>query len=80
MIRNEKGQVVVEYILITSVLVILGLTIIKTVKDRGILKQFADGPTEVLRGMIESGVWKKSKVAAKDHPGFIRRKVASKVE
>lgn len=77
-LRNESGQGAVEYILITAVLLFIGIFIFDRIKTQGTLVKLADGPTELLQGMVESGVWRSPKEARSLHPTLIKRKVSMK--
>ena len=80
MVRNESGQVAVEYILITMIVVLVAVAIINQIKSGGYLPNLVDGPSERLQGMVESGSWKNSRDALQNHPALIKSKVASKID
>jgi hypothetical protein len=66
--KNQRGQIVVEAVLLTTVL--LGLTIF--VQNRLQQSRFAEklvsGPWGKLSGMIECGVWDTCVAASGKHP------------
>jgi hypothetical protein len=72
-LRSQAGQVSVEYILITVVLVGLALTVKKFVISEGMLSNFVQKPWDMVAGMIETGVWGEPNKVRALHPGHIAR-------
>jgi hypothetical protein len=77
-LKGNKGQIAIEFVLITVVLVSFALFIFGEVKKRRIFPQMVDGPSELLRGMVESGSWRPAKQARDNHPSMLNRKVSAK--
>ena len=54
-IKNKKGQVTVEYILLAVVLITLFQLTSNTFKDNGYLNEFQDTPHDKFRNLVENG-------------------------
>ena len=54
-IQEQRGQITVEYILLAVVLVSLFTLMTKTLKDGDYLNEFHDGPTKLLKSMVQNG-------------------------
>ena len=78
--RSQGGQVAVEFVLGT--VVVLGITLGTAAyfKRTGIVADFIAGPWKILAGMIESGVWRDQTSARTLHPGHLNRHVSIKGE
>lgn len=72
-IKNQSGQVAVEYILLTVVLVGIFLSARAILIESNSVGNFVQKPWGLVAGMIESGVWKEPAKARQDHPAFLRR-------
>jgi hypothetical protein len=75
-IKNQKGQVAIEYILLTVVMVGIFLTARNALLSNNTLANFVQKPWELVAGMIETGVWGDPKKARADHPGMLRRHIS----
>jgi hypothetical protein len=78
MMRNQSGQIAVEFILISIIIVSAALTIGRGLRQSEFMGQMAGGPWALLTGMIESGVWEKPQVAKTMHPNYLYRNVSFK--
>ena len=78
MVKNEQGQASVEFILIASVLVTISITIYSELRSRNVLPNLVNGPSDYLTGMVENGVWEPVNQGRNKHPGYAKRKVATK--
>lgn len=63
MIKNERGQMTLEMILIAIILTGIAISFSNAAKSNGYLASLVEGPWLHVRGMIEDGVW----VAAGDN-------------
>ena len=72
--RNERGQMTMETILIMTVLSTVALMVVKTAKSQEWGANLVEGPWLPVRGMIENGVWNGNlKVAKNFHPALKKR-------
>lgn len=74
--QNERGQFVVEAVLLMVLSIGLLTLGLRTLKDGNILGNFISGPWARVAGMIESGSWETPDVAAKKHPNQIDRSLS----
>ncbi|WP_413289598.1 hypothetical protein [Bdellovibrio sp. HCB337] len=75
-LKNNRGQFVVEAVLLMVLslgLLSLGL---RTLRDGNVLGSFISGPWERVAGMIESGSWEAPDAAAKKHPNQVGRSLS----
>jgi hypothetical protein len=72
-LRSQAGQVSVEYIMITVVLVGLALSVKKFIISENMLGNFVQKPWDMVAGMIETGVWGEPNKVRPMHPGHIAR-------
>lgn len=72
-LKNQKGQVAVEYILLTVVLVGGFLAARNAMVSNNTLGNFIQKPWQVVAGMIETGVWGDVKKVRTQHPGSLQR-------
>ena len=70
---NQKGQVAVEYVLITVVLFGVFLAVRNIVLGTNMLKNYVQQPWQVVAGMIETGVWGSPQEVRAKHPGLLSR-------
>lgn len=78
MMRNQSGQIAVEFILISIVIVSIALAVGRGLRESEYMGKLAGGPWALLTGMIENGVWEKPKVAKTMHPNYLYRSVSFK--
>jgi hypothetical protein len=77
-LRNQKGQFVIEAVLLMVLSVSLLMAGLKLLKDNKVVSNLIDGPWERVAGMIESGSWQEPGAAAKDHPNQRDRNLSVK--
>lgn len=78
MIRNTSGQIAVEFILISIIIVSLALAIGRGLRQSEYFSKLTAGPWSLLTGMIENGVWEKPQTAKAMHPNYLKRQVSFK--
>lgn len=74
-VGNEKGQLIVEAVLI--IVMLMGLTMLAAnyFKNNELLKQMISGPWQNLAGMLQNGVWASRSSGAVIHPNSFGRNV-----
>ena len=70
MVRNRKGQITVEAVLIIVLFVAIGTVAARTLNDMNAAASLVQNPWRLLSGMIESGVWREQAAAAQLHPNL----------
>lgn len=73
LLKNERGQFVIEAVLLMVVSVSVLLFGLRYMKENKTMATLVSGPWEKTAGMIESGVWKPAEEAAKKHPNQTER-------
>ncbi|MGZ3770631.1 MAG: hypothetical protein ACXVCP_13555 [Bdellovibrio sp.] len=73
---NNKGQFVIEAVLIMTVTMSLVMWGSKKFRDDKFLAKLISGPWQKVSGMIEAGVWEPPNKARKLHPNFLGRAVS----
>lgn len=74
---GQLGQMTIEMILLTVVLVALAISATKALQDKQIVASLIGKPWQVVRGMIEDGVWQKQGASKANNPGLIKRHVTA---
>lgn len=64
-LRDQRGQIVVEYMLLLVVTVALATLLTTTLRNSGALKAFVFDPFAKFDGMIQCGVWEPCGITAK---------------
>lgn len=77
-IKNQSGQVAVEYILLSVIFVGIFLGARNILVSSNTLGNFVQKPWALVAGMIETGVWGDPKKVRADHPGMVRRHTSFK--
>jgi hypothetical protein len=72
-IKNQRGQVAVEYILLTIVMVGIFLSARGILLSNNTISDFVQKPWQLVAGMIETGVWGDPQKTRADHPSHLRR-------
>lgn len=72
-IKNQRGQVAVEYILLVVVMVGAFLAARNVLLQSNAVANFVQKPWQLVAGMIEVGVWGEPKKVRSMHPGQIGR-------
>ena len=57
LIKNKKGQVTVEYLLLAVALIALFQIAVTTLKDNQTLENFQKTPGQIFRNLVENGNW-----------------------
>ncbi len=73
LIANQKGQAMLESMLIAFILITVSILFVKQIRDRQILETLVEDNWKKIAGMIENGVWKESVAGRMDHPGQLQR-------
>ncbi|MBC7371238.1 MAG: hypothetical protein H7326_06720 [Bdellovibrionaceae bacterium] len=68
LLKNEKGQFVIEAVLLMVMSVGLLVVGLRLLRDGNAMGNLVSGPWEKMAGMIESGVWDTADKAAAKHP------------
>ena len=68
LLESQKGQQVVEAILIIAVLMGVTFAVSRYFRDAEVLKQIIQGPSAALAGMLQNGVWQPYAKSALVHP------------
>ncbi len=73
-VKNNKGQFLIEAMLLIIVFVSIGLSFIRFVKDNKIVTGMITEPWERVAGMTEFGMWSKpTREGRKKHPNTYER-------
>ncbi len=73
---SEKGQVIIEAVLLLTLIVGLWSLFSKIAKQSKWFESMANGPWATISGMIENGVWVQEKKAQTLHPNHFSRVVS----
>jgi len=76
LIKNNKGQTVVEGVLLLVVFVTMALTVSNQFKDNELLANLVSGPWDRLDNMIQNGYWQPTG-GEQNHPNDNSRHVSS---
>lgn len=77
-LKNERGQLLVESVLLITLGVILWSVFMRQAKSSQWFNSLVSGPRENLNGVIETGIWQKASKARASHPNqFYRAKSPS---
>jgi hypothetical protein len=76
LVRNNKGQFVIETVLLMFVTVSLFIWATGELRDRKILAKFIGEPWVKISGMIETGVWQEPSQARTSHPNQLKRSLS----
>lgn len=69
-IKNQKGQFVIEAVLLATVTLALFMFITKQLQESKFLAKLVGEPWSYIAGMSESGVWDSPDKARKKHPNI----------
>jgi hypothetical protein len=72
-IREERGQVLIEMILMIALFLGVAYFISSQFRDNNLLAQVVEAPWKYLAGMMENGVWKPADEGRELHPNVIGR-------
>ena len=79
-LKNNRGQNVIEMVLITGVTLMVAVLVMTTLRKEQIVGKLVDGPWEIMSGMIENGVWGTRQKTVKFHPNYLTRHVSLEAE
>lgn len=71
--HNQKGQFVIEGVLLMVVMVGVFISATRYLREERFLAKLVGGPWEIVSGMVESGVWEPPASAKTKHPNQITR-------
>ena len=77
-IKHQKGQAVIESVLITVLVFGLAYFVLNYMKDNEWINSLVEAPKEYVQGMARSGVWKRVQEDLTFHPNNIDRHIMSK--
>lgn len=72
-LKNQSGQVAIEYILLMVVVLGAFLAARDALLSSNAIANFVQKPWQLVAGMIEVGVWGEPKKVRAQHPGLILR-------
>jgi len=67
-IRSQRGQMMIEGVLIMVVLMGMTLLVARYFKDQELLKKLISGPWVSLAGLLQNGVWLPKDRGTLSHP------------
>ncbi len=70
---NSRGQMTIELVLMTIVLVSMAVFISREFRNNELFANLANGPAVKLSGMIENGVWGSVEATRALHPSSAER-------
>lgn len=74
LLRNQRGQFVIEGLLLMVVLLSVFVFLSGKIKESGIVSQMVTGPWSKIAGMTETGTWQEAGPAAREsHPNSYNR-------
>ncbi|MGE0632995.1 MAG: hypothetical protein AB7O96_11340 [Pseudobdellovibrionaceae bacterium] len=76
LLKNQKGQLVVEAVLLVVVMVALFGFFSNWMRNQEFTKKMISGPWLLLSGMIENGVWLPPEKARALHPNNLERNIS----
>jgi hypothetical protein len=79
-LKNQKGQVAVEYILLTVVMTFIAIAAHQTLSSSNAVANYVQGPWQQVAGLIETGVWGDARRTRTQHPGKIYRHLSLRGE
>jgi hypothetical protein len=76
-LNNQKGQTVVEGVLLLLVFVTLATIVSREFRDNQLLARMVSAPWDRLSGMIQNGVWEVPDESNSKHPAHIDRHLST---
>jgi hypothetical protein len=76
LVRNNKGQFLIETVLLMFFTVSLFIYASGQLKEKKIMAKLIGGPWQKVSGMIEAGVWNTPDEARKNHPNQTHRSLS----
>jgi len=75
-VRNNRGQFLIEAVLLMFISISLLLFGLRALKENKSMATLVSGPWQKTAGMIESGSWRPAEEAATKHPNQIDRSLS----
>lgn len=75
-INNQKGQIIVEAVLLMVLMVSLAVLVSSKLREMQFAQKVVAGPWVMLNGMIECGVWTDCSQGAGLHPSTRNRNIS----
>lgn len=75
-IKNSKGQMTVEAVLLLVIFVAFVNVAHRTIKEKEVLRNMVSGPWSFLQGMIQNGVWAPENTGSDVHPNVYGRRAS----
>ena len=79
-IKNNRGQGVLEMALIAVVMMMVATLVTTGLRNTLIVGKLIDGPWDIMRGMISDGVWGSPPKTKIYHPNYMRRHISLEAE
>lgn len=79
MIKNSRGQMTIEAILLLTIFIGIFLLAQKTFKSKKYISQMVEGPWSYVQGMIEDGVWLSASNSKSKNPNLFNRHASPEV-
>jgi hypothetical protein len=76
LVRNNKGQFLIETVLLMVCTVGLFMWATGELRDKKLLAKLIGGPWMKVSGMIEAGVWQEPDQARAHHPNQLKRSLS----
>lgn len=78
--KNQKGQAIVEALLIMIIFLGIGLMVMSFFKDQEVLAKLVKGPWQSLSGVLQNGTWGEPSKTTIMHPNTHYRHVSIRGE
>ncbi len=75
-LRNQKGQMTIEAVLLLVVFVATFKVAQQSIKDKNFLSNMVSGPWTFVQGMIQNGVWAPGDTGNTIHPNIFGRRAS----
>ena len=75
--KSNKGQTVVEAVLLLALFVILATVVSRQFNENQLVAQLVSGPWDRLNGMIQNGVWAPPSESDAVHPNHLKRRLST---
>lgn len=75
LLKNNKGQTAIEFILLSILMLSLALSLATYVKSSSYISNYSAGPWQSLGSMIEHGTWGQPAQAKAMNPNYGKRSV-----
>lgn len=72
-VRNNKGQMLIETVLMMTVLLLVATLVASQFRENNFIASLVSGPWKNLSGMMQNGVWAPAEAGMAQHPLVYRR-------